>query len=209
MIASPEDVLRFWFPEGLDESDAKHRAQIEVWFRGGEAMDRAVRERFADTHAAAVRGELDEWAKAPRGRLALVIVLDQFSRNLERGKPEAYANDPKTTRLVLEALETNTVKDFKAWELMFMLVPLGHSEVLSAHDVAMKWKDEIVARAPAHLKKIYEGASKQTDAHRDEIARFGRHPARNAVLGRETTAAEREYLEKEGPAHERPTRDAK
>jgi uncharacterized protein (DUF924 family) len=209
MIASPDDVLRFWFPEGLDESDAKNRAQVDWWFRGGEAADRVVREKFGDTHAAAVRGELDDWAKTPRGRLALILVLDQFSRNLERGKPEAYANDPKTTALVLDALDKDMVKDFTAWELMFMLVPLGHSEVLPAHDVAMKWKDEVVARAPAHLKRLYEGASKQTDAHRDEIVRFGRHPARNAILGRESTPAEREYLEKEGPAHERPTRNAR
>jgi uncharacterized protein (DUF924 family) len=209
MIASPDDVLRFWFPEGLDESVGKHEAQVTWWFRGGEHVDRLVRETFAETHAAAVRGELDGWAKTPRGLLALVIVLDQFSRNLERGTPKAYANDPKTTRLVLDALEKNVVNGFTSWELLFMLVPLGHSEVLAAHDVAMKWAPETVARAPAHLKALYERALEQPRWHREEIVRFGRHPARNEILGRPTTPEEREYLKKEGPAHERPTRDVK
>jgi len=201
MIATPKEVLDFWFPKGFDADQASADAQIRWWFRGGEEVDRAVREKFAETHAAAVRGELDRWADAPRERLALILVLDQFSRNLERDKPEAFANDAKVARLAAEAFERGMVKDLDAWELIFMLVPLGHVEDMAMQELAMRWAPEMIARAPKGLEGTFALAARSTKAHRDEIARFGRHPGRNAVLGRKSTPEEIEYLEKTGPAN--------
>ena len=189
-ISSPDEVLAFWFPAGYDADAPRARAQLTRWFRGQEETDRAVRERFSDTYEAAVRGELDAWAESPRGRLALVIVLDQFSRNLRRGSPEAYAQDPKVQRLVVDGLARGDHKDFGAIELMFFLVALGHSEDLAMHDLAQHFTSEMVRRSPAHLRPLLEFSRAQSAAHRDVVRRFGRHPARNAVLGRTSTPDE-------------------
>ncbi len=102
----PEEVLSYWFPPGIHEADAEtYRLQVLRWFQGGPEVDREIAERFAPLLERARRGELDRWAETPRGRLALIIVLDQFSRSVYRGTPMAYAQDPTAQRLALEGID--------------------------------------------------------------------------------------------------------
>jgi len=195
VIATAEDVLGFWFPPGLDADLETHLKQVTTWFRGDADFDREIEERFKSTWEAAVRGELDDWAATPRGRLALILVLDQFSRNIARGTPAAYAQDKKAQRLAREAIEQDLTDDMPNWQVQYFGVVLGHSEDLELQDIAVPFMERMIAeRPPPHLKAFYEATLRQPRGHREVIRRFGRHPQRNAILGRESTPEELEYL---------------
>jgi uncharacterized protein (DUF924 family) len=194
-----EDVLRFWFGEDPARVDA---SQVERWFRGG--TDTEILRRFRPPHERACRGELDAWSRAPRSRLALILVLDQFSRTLHRGRAEAFAQDEKAQVLTLEGLENGHYAALAwPWEKTFFFLPLGHSEDLERQELAVRLAEELVSAAtPEHRAMLAHSAS-QARGHRDVIARFGRHPHRNEPLGRESTPEEREYVAKGQFVHTR------
>jgi uncharacterized protein (DUF924 family) len=188
-----EDVLRFWFPDLATADHARMVQQFEWWFRGG--TDATIAARFADLLERAIRGELDVWLRQARSRLALIIVLDQFSRSVYRNTPRAFAQDPKALKLALEGIEIGHYAALATpWEKTFFFLPLGHSEDLSHLEKAVQLAEELVERAPPQFRKILEHSASQARGHRDVIARFGRHPHRNAVLGRQSTPEELEYL---------------
>src|SRR5262245_10585155 len=168
--------------------------QFEWWFRGG--ADPAASERFSTLLERATRGELDHWAaQSPRSRLALIIVLDQFSRSVYRNTARAFAQDPKALALVLEGIEVGHFAALETpWEKTFFVLPLGHSEELSNQERAVELTAQLVEQAAPGLRKILEHSASQARGHRDIIARFGRHPHRNALLGRQSTPEELEYL---------------
>jgi uncharacterized protein (DUF924 family) len=188
-----EQVLRFWFPELSDADHARLLRQFEWWFRGG--ADSAIAERFSLLLERATRGELDHWSNWPRSRLALIIVLDQFSRSLYRSTARAYAQDQKALALALEGIEAG---DFSAlatpWEKTFFVLPLGHSEEISHLERAVTLAEQLAQDAPSELRRVLEHSASQARGHRDIVARFGRHPHRNAVLGRQSTPEELDYL---------------
>jgi uncharacterized protein (DUF924 family) len=187
-----EDVLSFWFPRDWAPIHATMVQQFEWWFRGG--ADSAIIERFAPLPERAARGELDYWAQAPRSRLAL-IVLDQFSRSLYRDTARAFAQDPRALALALDGIEIGHYAALDSpWEKTFFFLPLGHSEELKHLEAALKLADDLVEQAPAELCNVLEHSAAQARGHRDVIARFGRHPHRNAVLARQSTAEELDYL---------------
>lgn len=202
VIATADEVLDFWFPAGLDRDEATHRAQIMRWFRGGTNDE--INERFVPTLDAAARGALDHWAATPRGRLALIIVLDQFSRAVYTDA-RAYANDEKAQRLAVEGLDRSEEHVLPVWERMFFVLPLGHSEKLDLQERSVAMAESLIAWAPPELRALYEMSAGQARAHRDVIARFGRHPHRNAVLGRTSTPEEQEYIAKGDFPHTRKT----
>ena len=193
VIATADEVLDFWFPAGLDRDEATHRAQIMRWFRGGTNDE--IQARFVPTLEAAARGALDHWASTPRGRLALILVLDQFSRAVFTDA-RAYANDARAQQLAVEGLERSEEHVLPVWERLFFVLPLGHSEDLALQERSVAIADTLIAWAPPELRSLYELSARQARAHRDVIARFGRHPHRNAVLGRTSTPEEQEYLAK-------------
>jgi uncharacterized protein (DUF924 family) len=188
-----EDVLRFWFPDLSNANHAQLVRQFEWWFRGG--ADAAITERFASLLERAIRGDLDHWARQARSRLALIIVLDQFSRTLYRNTARAFAQDPKALKLALEGIEIGHYAALATpWEKTFFFLPVGHSEDFSHLERAVELAEELVECAPPEFRKILEHSASQARGHRDVIARFGRHPHRNAVLGRQSTPEELEYL---------------
>ena len=198
-----EDVLGFWFPQELSPDHARMVRQFEWCFRGG--ADAAVVERFAGLLERAARGELDQWSLQPRSRLALIIVLDQFSRSVHRGTARAFAQDGKALALALEGLEVGHYAVLETpWEKTFFFLPLGHSEELAHQETAVKLAEELLQRAPAELRRILEHSAAQARGHRDVIARFGRHPHRNAVVGRHSTPEELDYLARGQFVHTRP-----
>jgi uncharacterized protein (DUF924 family) len=189
----PEDILRFWFSDLSGADHARMVRQFEWWFRGG--ADSAIAERFALLLERATRGELDHWSNGPRTRLALIVILDQFSRSLYRDTARAFAQDPKALALALEGLEIGHYAALDTpWEKTFFLLPLGHSEELYHLDRAVALAEQLAEDAPSDLRRILEHSASQARGHRDVIARFGRHPHRNAVLGRRSTADELDYL---------------
>lgn len=188
-----ESVLRFWFPELSAADHARMVHQFEWWFRGG--ADSAIAERFPLLLERATRGELDHWSHWSRPRLALIIVLDQFSRSLYRDTARAFAQDQKALALALEGIEIGHFAALETpWEKTFFFLPLGHSEELSHLERAVTLAEQLSENAPPELCKILEHSASQARGHRDVIARFGRHPHRNAVLGRHSTPEELDYL---------------
>ena len=188
-----EEVLGFWFPGLSNAGHARLVAQFEWWFRGG--ADPSIRERFPLLLDRAGRGELDYWAQDPRSRLALIIVLDQFSRSLHRDTARAFAQDEKALALAIEGLANGHYAALATpWEKTFFLLPFGHSERLSHLERAVELAEGLVEQAAPQFRRILEHSASQARGHRDVVARFGRHPHRNAVLGRPSTPDELDYL---------------
>jgi uncharacterized protein (DUF924 family) len=198
----PERVLAFWFPDLSGADHARMVRQFEWWFRGG--ANAAVPERFAALFERAARGELDHWSAHPRSRLALILVLDQFSRALYKDSAQAYAQDPKALALALEGIRIGHYAALETpWEKTFFLLPLGHSEELAHLEHAVALAAELALGAPPELRKVLEHSASQARGHRDVIARFGRQPHRNALLGRQSTPEELEYLARGELVHKR------
>ncbi len=176
-IAKIEDVVAFWREAGPDK-----------WFAKDEAFDAAIRERFLATHEAAAAGDLADWAATPEGVYALMILLDQFPRNLFRGSPRAFATDAQALAIAERAIARGFDKAFQPPESRFIYMPFMHAEDL-AH------QERCVALCAASDDP--DGV-KYAVIHRDIIRDFGRFPHRNPVLGRETTAVEHAFLAEGG-----------
>lgn len=201
-MAQPSEILDFWFPPGLDADLESHRRQFLWWFRGG-AND-AIMARFLDSHAAACRGELADWAATPPSRLALIILLDQFSRTIHQGTAAAYARDEAAIELAETGLVLGHYDQLATvWEKTFFLLPLGHAEQLARQERSVALCAALIDQAPAQLRPLYEFSANQARGHRDVIARFGRHPHRNAPLGRISTDDELAYLATGQLVHQR------
>ena len=173
MIATPKEVLDFWFVE-CEPAD---------WFKKSEEFDAIIRTRFLETYEAIVSGETSEWRQNAKGRLAEIIVLDQFSRNMFRDDAKAFAADALAVELAKESL--SEWDEFTLQERSFVVMPFMHSESLAVHDWAAKWFDE----PGLERRKKYELL------HREIIERFGRYPHRNRVLGRTSTPEEEAFLQ--------------
>jgi len=173
-----EEVLSFWF----QEIDAK------LWWTADPEFDELIRQRFLGLLQQAATGELYEWRATARGRLAEVIVLDQFSRNVYRNAPRAFAQDPMALALAQEAVAAGVLASLDPTERSFLLLPYMHSESPKIHVVAEALYREF---APAGN---YEFELK----HKAIIDRFGRYPHRNEILGRASTAEEVEFLKQPG-----------
>jgi uncharacterized protein (DUF924 family) len=197
-----ESILQFWFPEPQNGSVEAMVRQWEWWFRGG--ADANVIAPFLPLYEQARRGELNNWCCKARSRLALIIILDQFSRTIHSGTAQAFAQDPKACSLTLKGLEAGHYAALTTpWQKTFFLLPLGHSEDLNHLDLAVHLAEELVASTSPEYRELLAFSASQARAHREVIARFGRHPHRNQALGRSSTAEEREYLEAGQLVHKR------
>lgn len=171
-------VLTFWF----DELEPKQ------WWIKDTALDRLISDRFAALHHRAISGELYLWRGQAQGRLAEIIVLDQFSRNMFRGSPMSFASDAQALALAQEAVSVGADKFLTQIERNFLYMPFMHSESPTIHEVALE----------LFRSNGIEGSYAYEVKHKAIIDRFGRYPHRNAVLGRASTAAEIEFLKQPG-----------
>ncbi len=175
---TPDAVLDFWFTEITPAQ----------WWKVDAAFDAALAERFGALHAGAVQGELHAWRATPRGRLAEVIVLDQFSRNIHRGTARAFAADPMALALAQEAVAGGHDAVLPPIERGFLYMPWMHSESRAIH-----------AQAVVLFTRLGdEGSLRFEKAHQAIIERFGRYPHRNAILGRASTLEEMQFLREPG-----------
>lgn len=194
---TPDDVLKFWFPSDPKRANA-------LWWGKDEATDREIRDRFEDARNRAKAGELDDWAETARGRMALVILLDQMSRNMFRGDPETYAADDKAVSLVLSGLDRGHDRELPYTQRLFFYLPLEHAESLELQERCVNLTKVLAAEVAADPGADEGDHSKFASyvdyaiRHRDIVARFGRFPHRNAVLGRESTPEELAFLEQPG-----------
>ena len=196
-LASPQDVLAFWlgaYP--LDEA-AMTRVQAQ-WFQKDETFDAALRERFLPTIEAALAGRLHDWASTADGWLALLIVLDQFTRNTFRGQPKSFAGDAQALQAAMEGVGAGLDQQVPPLARIFCYLPLEHAEdrELQRRSVALF---AALADAPgAAPKAFFDGTLDYARRHQEVIDRFGRFPHRNAILGRVSTAEEEAYLRQPG-----------
>ena len=177
-MPTPDDILRFWFVEhGRDD-----------WFGGKAEFDAELAEKFSNLHPRVAAGKAWAWRATPEGRLAEIIVLDQFSRQLHRGSPLAFAQDGMALALAQEAVTGGHDLQLDPVRRMFLYLPYEHSESLLVHDEAVRLFTALGD----------EEALKYELAHLDCLRRFGRYPKRNAALGRTSTPAELDYIATDG-----------
>ena len=193
-MATIDDVLRFWFGEATSTNAAEFGAKMKRWYRGGDAEDAAIRERFTETIECALAGELDAWAATPRGRLALILVLDQMTRSAFRGRSRAFAGDARAERLALEMLETGTWRTLGFEERHFVFMPLLHAEDAALLDRYNELFPKSLALVPEWARGFLGDGIEQGIKYRDVLRRFGRFPHRNEALGRTSTPEELEFL---------------
>jgi uncharacterized protein (DUF924 family) len=173
-----KEILKFWFEE----------IRPAQWWAKDEAFDQSVRARFAGVHERATRCELFEWRAQPKGRLAEIIVLDQFSRNMFRDSPLAFASDPLALALAQEAIAAKADEAMSPVERSCLYLPFMHSESLAIHAVAID----------LYRKKGIQSNLDFEIRHKNIIERFGRYPHRNVILGRASTQEEIEFLKQPG-----------
>ena len=197
MPDQPERVLAFWFGAPGSATEIAGR-QRKLWFGKSPANDQAVIERFAATLTAATAGRLDHWARTPRGRLALVIVLDQFPHHIHRDRPQAFATDPQSLALSLAALESGEDRELAPIERVFLYLPLEHAESLDLQERSVSRYEQLAHEAAADERALFDGFLDYARKHRDVVARFGRFPHRNEILERPSTPDELEFLKQPG-----------
>ena len=192
-MVTPDDVLKFWFGEPPADPN-ELMVKIRRWFRGGPEMDAEVQAKFGGAVTAALAGELDAWADSARSRLALVLLLDQFTRNVFRGDPKTYAGDAKAQALALEAFDSKVAGELELVQRIFLSMPLLHSEHPALQERLRALTAEFVAQAPPLYARMAAMNAEQSAKYQEIIARFGSFPHRNANLGRTSTAEEIEFL---------------
>ena len=197
MNATPESVLDFWFGASGSASEIAGR-QRKLWFGKSAENDQAVSDRFAATLAAASAGKLDHWANNPRGRLALVIVLDQFPHHIFRDQPQAFATDPQALALSLAALTANEDRRLTPIERVFLYLPLEHAESIEMQERSVSFYAALASEVSTDERALFEDFLNYARKHRDVVARFGRFPHRNTILGRPSTPDEVEFLKQPG-----------
>ena len=172
-LATPDEVIQFW-----------REAGPEKWFSKDETFDQACRDRFMPTYEAAARGDLNEWELTPDGALAVILLLDQFPRNMVRGQRETYKTDPVALIAADRAIERGYDHKVEPQFRRFFYLPFMHSETLGHQERSVALNEALGD----------EDSVKYAHHHHDIVARFGRFPHRNTILGRETTPEEEAFL---------------
>lgn len=186
-------VLDFWLADGLTLGWPS-QDMVSRWFSGGATLDAEITARFGDLVRTAVGGGLAEWERTPLARLALVILLDQFTRNVFRGKGEAFAGDARAQALVRAALAAHEDQQLPLAGRVFLYMPLEHAEDMAQQDESVRSFEQLAKEAPPALQKTFASNVDFARQHRDIVARLGRFPHRNAALGRTSTPEEIAYL---------------
>ena len=210
-----DDALRvreFWFGKSLTgalpgQGELASQAvllkrRVDLWFETNPKLvgqqDEIVRAQFQGLLERAVQGELDGWADSPRRRLSLIILLDQFPRQIYRGTAQAFAYDPAALALTLSGMQLAADGALNLVERLFFYMPLQHAESTEVQDEAVSAYKRLVTESPVELRSTFEKSLEYAEHHRDLIRQFGRFPHRNKILGRESTPEELAYLKKTG-----------
>jgi uncharacterized protein (DUF924 family) len=196
-MVTAEEIIGFWFGDGAD-AGAIAAAQSALWWGKSAANDRAIEQRFAPWVERAAARQLDSWLDTPRGRLALILLIDQFSRNIHRDSPRAFAGDALARDWALEGLAQGVDRRLRPIERVFFYLPLEHSEDRGHQAQSVRLYQRLVDEAPPAERQLFAGFLDFAVRHRDIVDRFGRFPHRNAILGRDSTPEERQFLQGPG-----------
>lgn len=191
-------VLDFWFgPRPLSSKRLDER--MRYWFGGRDRKelkkrDKDIAARFGDMAQRAALGQLESWADSPHRRLALILLLDQFPRNIHRSTAQAFQCDDRAAALAAEGIQIGADATLDPVERMFFYMPLQHSELLDVQEESVTAFKRLAAEVPGPLQRQFNISLGYAELHRDIIKRFGRFPHRNAALGRSSTPEELNYL---------------
>jgi uncharacterized protein (DUF924 family) len=193
-----EHVLDFWFgacgPDGALDSKKQ-----KMWFGNGRQFDAVIHTSFGALHERVVRSELDqEWSVTPRGRIALIVVLDQMSRHIHRGTPAAFAQDPAAQRLAVTGVEKSMDRELIPAQRVFFFLPFEHAEDLELQRLGVRCFDGLARTVAEPCRKEYESLADYARRHCEIVERFGRFPHRNQLLGRVSTPEEIKFLKQPG-----------
>lgn len=191
------DIINFWFGTEADDAAAA-TAQQSLWWSKHAPTDALIRQRFEAAVLAAEAGELDAWRATPEGLLALVLLTDQFPRNIYRDTPDAFRFDPQARKLCLEALDTGTDQALRPIQRVFLYLPLEHSENLQHQQRCVELFEALAREVPDQWRGTFKGFTGFAEKHLVIIERFGRFPHRNAILGRPSTDEELQFLQQPG-----------
>lgn len=187
-------ILDFWFGK-LDEQGLCAESQHALWFKSSGLTDQHCRDHYGEYVSQAIAGELDHWTDSDSGLIALILLLDQFTRNIYRDSAQAFSGDSRALDLAQRTIIAGHHQRLPAIHQVFLYLPLEHSEDLEVQEECVELFDEL-AGVTGH--EMFAGFSRYAVAHRDVIAQFGRFPHRNRLLGRESTALELDYLDTHG-----------
>lgn len=189
----PEKILEFWFGVGAGSSPPSSE-RTRLWFGGEPWTDRMIGERFGPDLKRARRGDCDHWRETARGALALILILDQFARNIHRGSSLAYATDDRCQGFCLAGMELGQDRSLAVVERAFFYLPLEHAEDRELQRLSVQAFTNLLEQAPSELERMCRGFLDYAIRHREIVDRFGRFPHRNAVLGRPSTPEEEAFL---------------
>jgi uncharacterized protein (DUF924 family) len=197
-MATIEDVLTFWFG-ALASADDLDTSKSKLWWGGGPELDAEIKQRFGVRVAEALAGKLEAWRESPRGCLALVILLDQFTRNIGRGTPDAFEGDGAALEVSLEAQKRGFDRELRLIERAFLYMPMMHAEdrEMARHSLETF---ERLSKEVAALGRSYPDFRSHAVTHAEIVLRFGRYPHRNDVLGRTPSSEEIAFIAEGGPS---------
>jgi uncharacterized protein (DUF924 family) len=193
LIDDINKTLGFWFGNETDEKNVI-RKQSELWWGKGVDADINIKEQFEELYQLAVNDKLNDWLKSPKGQLALIILIDQFSRVINRDSADAFSQDSKALAMALEGVSKNCDKSLSFIERVFYYMPLEHSENLDDQSQCVALFQKLLFEVPENLKNEFQGYLQFAEKHKEIIERFHRFPHRNKVLNRISSAEELEFL---------------
>jgi uncharacterized protein (DUF924 family) len=196
-------ILDFWFGP-LANAETIPTDKALLWTGRSLELSRQIRDNFTTDLQAGARGELNQWRNTPKGRLALIILLDQFARHIFRNTAQAFALDAMARGLVLEGIQNGADRQLYPIERAFFYLPLQHAEDLNLQNASLHLYQQLVADAPETLKPQFQQFLDYAQLNQQIIARFGRFPHRNALLGRLSTPEEEQFLQGSGATETSP-----
>lgn len=190
---SAADLLSFWIGDPASTSE-QLLGKFQRWYQGSPSLDEEIRARYGALVEAALADHLGSWRSTATGRLALLVLLDQFTRNIFRGTPRAHAGDEAALALAIDTIESAAYPSYSVEERLFVVMPLVHAESVAMLSRAVVLADGMLNDAAPALREPWAFGAERVRHYRAVIERFGRFPARNAYLGRPSTTAELAYL---------------
>lgn len=194
-----EAVLKFWFKE-QQLSAPQIDGRMEVWFGGDAVFDEEIIRNFSQDVEDASAGRLDHWASNPHGRLALILLLDQFRRNIYRNKAEAFEKDPVALKLCVEGAMEKKDQGLSPIERVFFYMPLQHAESRKVQEKSCEIYNKLADAVSPTFRETFQTVAQFAELHADIVRQFGRFPHRNTLLGRESTPEEAVYLAGDAPS---------
>lgn len=191
-------ILSFWFEE-RELSAPQIDGRMDIWFGEDPVFDHEIAKEFSQEMELATEGKLDHWAKQSRGRLALILLLDQFRRNVYRSTAEAFSTDKQALKLCVEGAMEKADKGLTPIERVFFYLPLQHAESRKIQQKSCDIYNKLAEAVSPTYKETFETVAQFAELHRDIIERFGRFPHRNALLNRRNTPEEEEFLSGDSP----------